>query len=123
MLIMGCVGQAVSTEFLSYIANLDLPDPEALLKEPESFKVPERGDRVFSVGLSILAAVKSNNTPERWQACGKLIAIMATNNQSDVATAIGMHWMRMRPNDSVLADAKTLLALEPILKEAKLLPA
>lgn len=121
MLVMGCVGEAATVEFLSYIQNLDLPDPEALLKDPKSFKVPEKGDRVFAVGLSLIAAVKADNSETRWQALGKIIAIMAKSNQADVATAIGMHWMKLRPNDTVMADADTLLALAEILQEAKLM--
>jgi len=125
MLVKGCVGQGASVEFLSYIENLDLPDPEALLKDPSKFKVPDRGDRVFAVGLSLIAALKQNKTEERWQNCGKLIAIMANEGQADVATSIGMHWMKIRTSggigDSWFAASDTLLALEPILAEAKIL--
>ena len=125
MLVKGCVGQGASVGFLSYIENLDLPDPEALLKDPSKFKVPDRGDRVFAVGLSLIAALKQNKTEERWQNCGKLIAIMANEGQADVATSIGMHWMKIRKSgrigDSWFAASDTLLALEPILAEAKIL--
>ena len=122
MLVTGSIGQAAAAEFLAYVADLDLPDPEALLADPASFVVPTRGDRVYAVGASILAAVKANNTPERWKAAGKLIAAIANADHSDVAVAIGKRWMmNLRPSADVVPDAESLRALAPVLKAAKIL--
>lgn len=121
VLIAGVIGVGTTGEFLSYIDELDLPDPEDLLAHPEKFEAPARGDKVYAIGASVLAIVRDNNTPERWKAAGRLIAVIAKSNHSDVAVAIGKRWMGIRPSESVMPDAESLKALAPILKEAKII--
>jgi hypothetical protein len=120
-LIAGVIGVGTTGEFLSYIDELDLPNPEDLLAHPETFEAPTRGDKVYAIGASVLAIVRDNNTPERWKAAGRLIAVIAKSNHSDVAVAIGKRWMAIRPNESVMPDSESLKALAPILKEAKII--
>ncbi len=121
LLIAGAIGVGTAGEFLSYIDELDLPNPEDLLAKPENFEPPTRGDKVYAIGASVLAVVKENNTPDRWKAAGRLIAVIAKSNHSDVAVAIGKRWMQIRPSDNVMPDAESLKALAPILKEAKII--
>lgn len=121
MLVSGTIGQAAAAEFLAYVADLDLPDPEELLADPSKFVAPTRGDRVYAIGASVLAAIKTNNTPERWKAAGKLVAAIADADHSDVAVAIGKRWMGLRPSADVIPDAASLKALTPILREAKVI--
>jgi hypothetical protein len=121
MLVTGAVGQAAAAEFMAYISDLDLPDPEVLLADPSKFEAPTRGDRVYAIGASVLAAVKNNNTAERWKAAGRVVAAIADAQHSDVAVAIGKRWMAIRPSENVMPDAASLKALTPILKEAKII--
>jgi len=121
MLVTGSVGQAAAAEFMAYIADLDLPDPEVLLADPSKFEAPTRGDRVYAIGASVLAAVKANNTAERWKAAGRVVAAIAEAQHSDVAVAIGKRWMGIRPSENVMPDTASLKALTPILKEAKII--
>lgn len=121
MLLVGAIGQAAAVEFLAYVADLDLPDPEQVLADPDSFEVPTRGDRVYAVGASVLAAVQADNTDERWLAAGKVIAKIAGANHADVAVAIGKRWMTVKPSEALRPDADSLRALAPILKEAGLI--
>lgn len=121
MLIVGAIGQAAAAEFLAYIADLDLPDPEALLADPSKFEAPTRGDRVYAVGASVLAAVKMNNTPERWKAAGKVVAAIAKANHADVAVAIGKRWMSIRTTPDLMPDTESLRTLAPILRESNLI--
>jgi hypothetical protein len=121
MLVTGAVGQAAAAEFMAYISDLDLPDPEVLLADPSKFEAPTRGDRVYAIGASVLAAVKNNNTAERWKAAGRVVAAIAEAQHSDVAVAIGKRWMGIRPSENVMPDAASLKALTPILKEAKII--
>lgn len=121
MLITGTVGQAAASEFLAYVADLDLPDPEHLLADPASFVAPTRGDRVYAIGASVLAAIVTNNTPDRWKAAGKVVAEIAKADHSDVAVAIGKRWMSIRPGDDVMPDTESLRALTPILKAANII--
>lgn len=123
MLIVGTIGQAAAAEFLAYVADLDLPDPEAVIADPKGFEVPTRGDRVYAVGASVLAALSTNNTPERWVAVCDVIAAIAKANHADVAVALGKRWMGMRPDGSVTPNPESLKTLAPILKEAKIINA
>lgn len=120
MLVVGSVGVAAGAEFLAYVADLDLPDPEKLLADPTGFTAPARGDRVYAVGASVVAAVQAHNTAERWQALGVLIATISATH-ADVAVVLGRRWMDLRPADDVVPDAETLAALTPILRAAQLI--
>ena len=50
---MGAVGDGTGIEFLSWLEHLDLPDPEAVLADPDSFELPERSDRAFAVMTAV----------------------------------------------------------------------
>ena len=121
MLIVGTVGQAAAAEFLSYVAELDLPDPEFVLAHANDFEVPARGDRVYAVGVSVLAALSTNMTPERWRATGDVVARIANAKHADVAVQIGKRWIGLREDMSIMPNPESLKALAPILKEAKIL--
>ena len=54
-------------EFLTWLAEADLPDPEAVLANPEAFVLPERGDRAYAALSSVAAAVAANPTADRWE--------------------------------------------------------
>lgn len=121
LLLVGTVGQASAGEFLTYVSELDLPNPEDVLKNPDGWEVPTRGDRVYAVGVSVLAALQDNMTDKRWIAAGKVVAAISKANHSDVAVSVGRKWMAIRPNSSVKPDAESLRALTPILKAANLM--
>ncbi len=120
ILINGAIGQGTSVEFLTFVKQLDLPDPEVLLKNPEAFEAPTRSDIVYAIGASVLSAVMSDLTDERWIAAGKVIATIANANHADVAVSIGKKWMAIRP-ESATPDVASLRALAPIFKEAKII--
>ena len=67
-LVRGCVGDGAGVEFLTWLAEMDLPDPEAVLADPASFALPERGDRAYAALAAVAAAVAADLTPERWAA-------------------------------------------------------
>lgn len=124
MLVTGSIGQGAGAEFLAYVADLDLPNPEDLLADPASFVAPTRGDRVYAIGASVLAALKSNNTPARWIATGQVISAIVKANHADVAVALGKKWISedMRLGPEWIPDAESLRTFAPILKEMNLLP-
>ena len=63
----------MGAEFLNWRNALDLPDPEELLAKPNAFKVPERGDRTFTILASVSQAVVANMTKERYLAAESCI--------------------------------------------------
>lgn len=121
LLMNGTVGQAASSEFLTYIQELDLPDAESVLANPKKWEVPTRGDKVYAVASSVLAAVKNDNTVDRWKQVGKVISHIADSNHSDIAVSMGKRWMSIRPTPSTMPDAATLRSLGPVFREAGLI--
>jgi len=112
----GCVGPGAGLEFVQYISELDLPDPEVVLANPESLKLPERGDRAFAVLTAVVAVVLANNTPKRWNAGWAVLAKATTQQRPDVAASSARLLAQNRPGDTKLP--KEVSAFVPILKAA-----
>lgn len=85
LLMAGAVGEGTAIEFFSYKKNLDLPDPEDLLRSPETFKLSPRGDINFVVLAGVVQAVLGNKTPDRLNAAWRIIAMAAEQGGGDVA--------------------------------------
>jgi MoxR-like ATPase len=125
MLLSGTVGATAAAEFRQFVANLDLPDPEELLRDPESYVVPaDRGDRVFATAASMYAAMAHDVSVERWLACGTILAKIADAGLADMAFLYARQWAHAdtRP-DGALPTAAHTRALAPILREMNLLVA
>jgi hypothetical protein len=121
ILLGGTVGLPAATELLAYVENLDLPDPEELLAAPERFTVPvERGDKVYAVAAAVWAATLARLTPERWVACGRVLAAVADAGSADIAYSFGSRWARERP-PGALPSPDVVASLGPILTELGLL--
>ncbi|MGZ4729064.1 MAG: AAA family ATPase, partial [Acidimicrobiales bacterium] len=85
MLIAGAVGPGPAAEFLAWRQELDLPDPEEVLRDPSSFRLPERGDRAYAALTSVTAAVLADNTATRWQAGWLAVAAGTADGHADIA--------------------------------------
>lgn len=115
LLIRGCVGAGAGVEFLTWLAEADLPDPEAVLADPESFVLPARGDRAYAALSSVAAAVSANATPDRWERGWKAFA-RAAESAPDVAAAAARTLARCRPaGASIPAEVKSFA---PMLRDA-----
>ncbi|AQZ68474.1 MoxR-like ATPases [[Actinomadura] parvosata subsp. kistnae] len=118
MLVTGTVGEGAALEFLSWLEHLDLPDPAAVLANPDAFELPRRGDRAFAVLTSVVAVAVSAGDVERWDAAWRVIA-KAARTAPDVATLAARTLAAHRPPGARIPDA--LLELTPILRAAGLL--
>jgi hypothetical protein len=118
LLVRGCVGPGPGIEYLTWLAEADLPDPEAVLADPDSFTLPERGDRAYAALTSVAAAVAADPTPDRWgrgwRAFGK-----AAGAAPDVAAAAARTLARCRPAGAAVPAEVKLFA--PLLRDAGLL--
>lgn len=112
----GCVGPGAGLEFVQYISELDLPDPELVLANPDSLKLPDRGDRAFAVLTAVVAVVLANNTPKRWNAGWAVLAKATTQQRPDIAASSARLLAQNRPGDTKLP--KEVSAFVPILKAA-----
>jgi hypothetical protein len=117
-LVRGAVGDGAGVEFLSWLIEMDLPDPEEVLADPASFRLPERGDRAYAALAAIAAAVAADPTPERW-AAGWQVLGRAASGAPDVAAVAARVLARCRPDGAALPAEIRLFA--PVLRDAGLL--
>jgi hypothetical protein len=115
LLIRGCVGAGAGVEFLTWLAEADLPDPETVLADPDSFTLPARGDRAYAALSSVAAAVSTNATPDRWERGWKAFA-RAPDRAPDVAAAAARTLARCRPHGASIPPEVKSFA--PLLREA-----
>ncbi|MGH9166006.1 MAG: AAA family ATPase, partial [Acidimicrobiales bacterium] len=95
-LVTGAVGEGPGVELLMWRLEMDLPDPEAVLADPDRFVLPERGDRVHAVLSAVAAAVAGRPTPERWLAGWRVLG-KAGEVAPDVAAVAARVLARCRP--------------------------
>ena len=96
------IGPAAAAEFIAFIRNLDLPDPEALIAEPASLSLPDRADRQFACLEAVTAAVLSRNTPKRWKAAFEVCIEAAAQGTPDIAAAAARTLAGCRPSGARL---------------------
>lgn len=121
ILVSGCIGDAVAHEFLTWVANNDLPDPEALLAGEDFTFTGLRADRVYVVLQSVLAAVAQDRDADRWASAVDLCvqAAAAAGVDAAVPTVRGLMRDGMRPAGSAVPGSIRVFA--PALKLAGLL--
>jgi len=119
LLIAGAVGPAAAAEYLAWQEDLDLPDPEAVLRNPASFRLPERGDRAYAALTAITAAVLADNTAERWEAAWEAISAVTESRQADIAMAAVRTLVVHRP-DGAAPPPDVLIKMAPVLRTAGL---
>lgn len=121
----GVIGDAAALQFLTYLSELDLPDPEEVLAAPESLNLPQRGDRAYAVLAAVVAAVLSDCTPERWAAGIKAVSRAAAQGQADVGAAAMSALVRNRPSVKgvIVPLPAEIKDFVPVLKRAGLLAA
>lgn len=118
ILVQSAVGQGPGLEFLTWITEMDLPNPEEILKDPTNFFLPPRADRAYAVLASVATAVASNPTPSRWKAGWQILA-KAGDSAPDVAAMAARILARCRPPGAI--PPSEVKAFIPLLKQAGLL--
>ena len=110
------VGEGAGIAWAEWVRSLDLPDPEVLLTNPKSWKVPKRGDVVYATLSAVLLRVRTNPTEDRWVAAWKVLDQAVKGAQPDIAAAQARALTRLKP-----AGAKTpkeVAAFMPLLRDA-----
>lgn len=118
-LVTGAVGPGAGTEYLLWQQEMDLPDPEAVLADPDRFVIPDRGDRAYAALSAVAAAVAARPTVERWYAGWRVLARVG-QDAPDVAAVAARTLAQCRPPNAVAPPEVKLFA--PLLKDAGLLP-
>ncbi len=120
VLLAGCIGPGPARELLNWSRDADLPDPEAILADPGSFRLPDRGDRQFAVLSAVAAAVAANPTADRWHAGFAVIEQAVRRGAPDVAAVAARALAACMPED-VGSLPSALNALAPVLSGAGLI--
>ena len=117
LLVTGTVGPGAANEFLHFVDSLDLPDPEEVLADPDGLVLDRhRADRAYTIAASVWAATARDTTPERWTACGLVLARIAQADMGDIAFLFGRKWVTARPA-GVMPPREVTAHLAPILTE------
>ena len=116
-LLTGCVGDGAGIELLSWLSELDLPDPETLLADPTGFELPARGDRAYAALTSVAAAVAADATPDRW-AAGWQVLGRAGEQAPDVAALAARILATCRPDGAATPPEAAVFL--PLLRAAGL---
>jgi hypothetical protein len=117
-LVRGAVGDGAGTEILAWLTEMDLPDPEEVLADPDKFQLPERGDRAYAALASIAAAVAARPTAERWVAGWRVLGACG-QAAPDVAAVAARVLARCRPDGA--ATPPEIVMFAPLLRDAGLL--
>lgn len=125
LVVAGVIGDAAALQFLTYLGELDLPDPEEVLANPDDLVLPERGDRAYAVLASVVAAVLADCTADRWSAGVRAVSSAARHGKADVGAAAMSALMRRRPTvrGTVVPLPPEIKDFVPVLKRAGLLAA
>jgi len=115
-----CIGTGATKEFADFMRNLDLPDPEELLANPDAIKWPaDRDDMVFAMLSSVVAVVLAKNLPARWASSWKVIRSATQAEKADLAAVVARTLINNKPKNATF-PASEIASLTPILKQAGL---
>jgi MoxR-like ATPase len=118
LLVLGAVGDGAGIEFLSWLANMDLPNPEDVLADPDGFELPERSDRAFAVLTAVATVAVARGDAASWTAAWRVVARVA-DGAPDVAALAARTLAGARPAGAELPSG--LLQIAPVLRSAGLM--
>lgn len=114
-----CVGEGCATEFMTWVREIDLPDPWELLKDPKKFKLHSRGDVNFAILSAVTAAAVSDLTEKHWLAAWTILGKAAKDGAKDVAAA-SSKILAEKHKSNLPLPSKDLLEFAPLLRSAGL---
>lgn len=96
-LIKGCVGQAAGTQFQRFVTSLELPDPEELLAQPHTLKLPQRFDLSRAIIAAVIGRIRAQATPQRWESAYDLLEVAFAQQPETAMASEGTLW-RLKPD-------------------------
>jgi MoxR-like ATPase len=85
-LVAGTVGEGPAIEFFKWRDEIDLPNPEELLENPEKVKDYDltRQDKAFAISIAVVSSVLNNFTEDRCKSAWQVINYMLDSVEKDV---------------------------------------
>lgn len=111
------VGDGAAVEYLAYLRNLDLPDPQELLEHPAKFGELRRTDQQLAALDAVVAAAVAD--PKRWRDAFRVCIVAAGCGAPDVAASAAMRLAEAKPTAMSLPPGHEVFA--QILTDAGLL--
>ena len=108
--------------FLEYSEQLNLPDPEDILKDPRSLVLPDRTDRAYAICYSLVGAVLNNKTLPRWEAAMIALGVGARKNADIPAAAARTLCDKANRPEGVVKLPDECRPFYELMKIAKLVP-
>ena len=99
ILVRGTVGDGPGLEMLASLDRMDLPDPEALLADPASSALPERGDLRQAVLDAVVEAVRKRPEQTRWDAAWAVLALALETGAPDLVVVPAATLATLRRDD------------------------
>jgi hypothetical protein len=117
---VGLVGEGAALEFLSWLENVDLPDPAAVTADPSIVDwARERQDRVWAVLNGVVTLAAEKGSVEAFRAAWKPLGAAADAGVADMAAAAARTLATFRPASTRIPVE--MRKFEPMLRAAGLL--
>ena len=118
LIAVALVGDGAAIEYTTYARDLDLPNPEDLLADPDSFGDMERTDQQFAA-LEAVAATVISDPKTHWHSGFKVCIAAANAGVPDIAAAVAARLVRIKPAGASLP--RGFEAFTEVLADAGLL--
>jgi hypothetical protein len=111
------VGDGAAREFFTWATTLDLPDPEEVLAQPETHKLPKRGDQILALLDAIAARVAADPTQARFDAAFVVIGRVISGGTEDIVIPAAISLTNTRIKNK-LTPHKVLSKLYPLIQKS-----
>ena len=102
------IGEGPAAEYLSYLRNLDLPDPKDLLAHPAMFGELRRTDQQFAALDAVVAAAAAD--PGCWSDAFRVCVVAAGCGAPDVAASAAIRLAQTKPTTARLPAGHEIFA-------------
>jgi hypothetical protein len=120
LLAQAIIGPATAMQFLAFARELDLPDVEASLAQPDKVQIPERGDRamIFLEGIVDAALDKHEKSRDRYIAAWTILSRAADDaGKPDVALPAASRLARLRRPEHGVPPSPAMRSFAAILAQ------
>ena len=119
LVLVGCVGEAASNEFLAWYVAQDLYDPEAVLADPSIVDWTERPDRIFALTSALVAIAQMRHDKATWRKVMVALTACAKAGRPDLAYPGARQLLQEVPDGAELPDGTAKAFADLMVKTGK----
>jgi MoxR-like ATPase len=118
-LVKGTIGEGVGKKYFTYLRDLNLPNPEDLLRDPNSLQKMERGDQLFATLTAVTYAVINGQKDQaRYDAGWEVLARAAQINSVDIAAGAARRLAEYGYGEGLAEPEDSMDPFLPMLQDA-----